>query len=90
MKCASNLLLPIAFPLIALFAMTLVAAIGTPAMLGSLEGERSVLERTVEDLRSFERDYRIRLRGFIEGQLQTLDSREGLATSGVGLEKADS
>ncbi|NHC45537.1 DivIVA domain-containing protein [Motilibacter aurantiacus] len=46
-------------------------------VLGTLESERSVLERKVDDLRSFERDYRARLKSFISGQLQELDSRGG-------------
>ncbi|NHC12268.1 DivIVA domain-containing protein [Motilibacter deserti] len=52
-------------------------------VLGTLETERSVLERKVDDLRSFERDYRARLKSFISGQLQELDSRGG-SDSGEG------
>jgi DivIVA domain-containing protein len=42
--------------------------------LGTLEQERAVLERKVEELRSFERDYRRRLKAYLEGQLRDLDS----------------
>jgi DivIVA domain-containing protein len=42
--------------------------------LGNLEQERAVLERKVEELRSFERDYRRRLKAYLEGQLRDLDS----------------
>ncbi|MDQ6739554.1 MAG: DivIVA domain-containing protein [Actinomycetota bacterium] len=43
--------------------------------LGALEQQRSVLERKVEQLRGFERDYRARLKTYIEGQLRDLDAR---------------
>ncbi len=45
--------------------------------LGSVQEEKSRLEREVETLRSFEREYRGRLRTFLEGQLQQLSSRGG-------------
>lgn len=43
--------------------------------LADFEKRKSVLEREVEELRGFERDYRSRLRSFIENQLQDLDSQ---------------
>lgn len=49
-------------------------------ILGALEQQKSVLERKVEQLRSFERDYRSRLKAYIEGQLRDLDSRGSVAT----------
>jgi DivIVA domain-containing protein len=42
--------------------------------LSSLEQERVALESRVEDLRSFEREYRAKLKGHIEGILHDLDS----------------
>jgi DivIVA domain-containing protein len=51
--------------------------------LGNLEQERAVLERKVEELRSFERDYRRRLKAYLEGQLRDLDA---LPTAGEGPE----
>jgi DivIVA domain-containing protein len=42
--------------------------------LGNLEQERAVLERKVEELRAFERDYRRRLKAYLEGQLRDLDA----------------
>jgi hypothetical protein len=48
-------------------------------MIGSLETERSGLEREVEKLRSFEREYRSRLKSYLEGQLRELDGRTGEA-----------
>ena len=43
--------------------------------LEEFEKRKSTLEREVEELRGFERDYRSRLRAFIENQLQDLDSQ---------------
>ena len=43
--------------------------------LGSLEQERSLLERKIEELRTFEREYRTRLRSYLESHLRDLDSR---------------
>jgi DivIVA domain-containing protein len=43
--------------------------------LGSLDGERERLERKIEELRSFEREYRARLKSYLEGQLRDLDGR---------------
>jgi DivIVA domain-containing protein len=48
--------------------------------LGDLEQQKAVLERKVEQLRGFERDYRSRLKAYIEGQLRDLDSRGSLAS----------
>jgi DivIVA domain-containing protein len=42
--------------------------------LGNLEQERAILERKVEELRAFERDYRRRLKAYLEGQLRDLDA----------------
>lgn len=42
--------------------------------LSALEQERAALESRVEDLRSFEREYRAKLKGHIEGILHELDS----------------
>jgi DivIVA domain-containing protein len=43
--------------------------------LGSLEQERSLLERKIDELRSFEREYRSRLKSYLEGQLRELESK---------------
>ncbi|GAA4472134.1 DivIVA domain-containing protein [Enteractinococcus fodinae] len=43
--------------------------------LEDFEKRKSTLEREVEELRGFERDYRSRLRSFIENQLKDLDSQ---------------
>ena len=43
--------------------------------LGSLEQERSLLERKIDELRAFERDYRNRMKSYLESQLRDLDAR---------------
>jgi DivIVA domain-containing protein len=47
--------------------------------LGDLERNRQVLERKVEELRSFEREYRARLKAYLENQLRELESRAPVA-----------
>jgi len=42
--------------------------------LGNLEQERDAIEARIESLRSFEREYREKLKSYIEGQLEELDS----------------
>ena len=49
------------------------------AQINVLEKERSTLESKIEELRTFEREYRQKLKSYIEGQLRDLD-----ATSPVG------
>src|SRR5580658_7010394 len=49
--------------------------------MGSLVTQREELERRVDDLRAFEREYRSRLKAYLEGQLRDLEA--GAADSGV-------
>lgn len=58
--------------------------------LGALEQQRSVLERKVEQLRGFERDYRSRLKTYIEGQLRDLDARGSVASPDFSESTSDS
>jgi DivIVA domain-containing protein len=44
------------------------------SQLSSLDQERVALERRIEELRTFEREYRLKLKGYIEEQLRELDS----------------
>ncbi len=44
------------------------------SQIGSLEQERSGLEHRIEELRTFEREYRVKLKSYIENQLRELDS----------------
>ncbi len=55
------------------------------AATGNLDAERRDLEQRVEELRSFEREYRTRLKAYLENQLRDLDNRAGPddASSGV-------
>ncbi|MGF6824434.1 DivIVA domain-containing protein [Microbacterium sp. ZKA21] len=46
-----------------------------------LERERNTLEARITELRTFERDYRAQLRGYIEGQLRDLDAKATSADS---------
>jgi cell division septum initiation protein DivIVA len=43
--------------------------------LSELEQERSILERKIDELRVFERDYRTRLKSYLENLLGDLDNR---------------
>ena len=49
-----------------------------------LEQERQQLEGKVEELRNFERDYRLKLKSYIEGQLRELDATSGVANGNTG------
>ena len=51
------------------------------AQITALESERSTIERQIEELRNFERDYRAKLKSYIEGQLRDLDNT-GSSTGG--------
>jgi DivIVA domain-containing protein len=52
------------------------------AQLGNLDQERQVLEHRIEELRNFEREYRQKLKGYIEGQLRELDSANMITAGG--------
>ena len=52
--------------------------------MGSLEEKRAILERKVEELRTFEREYRTRLRSYLESHLRDLDSRGSAEPSSNG------
>jgi DivIVA domain-containing protein len=44
------------------------------AQLSALDQERAAIENRIDELRTFEREYRQKLKGYIEGQLRELDS----------------
>jgi len=48
------------------------------AQIASLDEERQALEHRIEDLRTFEREYRTKLKGYIEGQLRDLNSANAI------------
>jgi DivIVA domain-containing protein len=49
------------------------------ASIGDLERRRQALEQHIEGLRAFEREYRTRLKAYLESQLRDLDGRGGPA-----------
>ena len=58
----------------------------TTAALAELEGRRHEFESRIEDLRAFEREYRLRLKAYLESQLSDLTRRGGGAEdSGAGV-----
>ena len=50
-------------------------------LFGALDTERDSLEQEIESLRTFEREYRSRLKAYFEQQLQVLDSDMEMAAS---------
>ena len=54
------------------------------AALGDLDRRRSRLDASIEELRAFEREYRTRLRAFLEGQLREL-AGSGAPDDGAGV-----
>jgi DivIVA domain-containing protein len=48
--------------------------------ISTLDQERVALEQRIEELRNFEREYRTKLKGYIEGQLRELDSSSAVLT----------
>ncbi len=55
------------------------------AALGDLDRRRQRLEASIEQLRAFEREYRTRLRAYLEGQLRELDGSGGPDDDGAGV-----
>ena len=47
----------------------------------ALEQQKTTIEHQIDDLRSFEREYRHKLKGYIEGQLKELDATEPASAS---------
>ncbi|MET1052892.1 MAG: DivIVA domain-containing protein [Mycetocola sp.] len=54
------------------------------AQMEILNKEKAALEEKIDGLRVFEREYRQKLRSYIEGQLKELDSNGGPAAQGTG------
>jgi DivIVA domain-containing protein len=59
------------------------------AQINVLDQERSALETKIEELRTFEREYRQKLKSYIEGQLRDLDSASPVGV-GVGSDSGKS
>ncbi|MFO7690191.1 MAG: DivIVA domain-containing protein [Cryobacterium sp.] len=54
------------------------------SQIAQLDADRSVLETKIDDLRTFEREYRLKLKSYIEGQLQELDSSSPVGADASG------
>ncbi|MET0885058.1 MAG: DivIVA domain-containing protein [Mycetocola sp.] len=54
------------------------------AQMNILNEERATLEKKIDELRIFEREYRQKLRSYIESQLKELDANGGPGTQGAG------
>lgn len=52
------------------------------AQIAQLDQERAVLESRIDELRTFEREYRQKLKGYIEGQLRDLDAAGNSSSTG--------
>jgi hypothetical protein len=63
--------------------------------MGGIQREKSVLDKKIDELRTFEREYRTRLKTYLESQLRDLAGRgsaapadgrsaQGYAASGYG------
>ncbi|WP_210481661.1 DivIVA domain-containing protein [Naasia sp. SYSU D00948] len=52
------------------------------SQISSLDQERALLEHRIDELRTFEREYRQKLKGYIEGQLRELDASGGVNSTG--------
>src|SRR5699024_3539782 len=58
--------------------------------LSQLESERSLLERKIDELRVFERDYRTRLKSYLEGLLSDVEGRGRIASQCASGQHAES
>ncbi|HUR13151.1 MAG TPA: DivIVA domain-containing protein [Mycobacteriales bacterium] len=56
--------------------------------MSQLEAEQRDTRARVEELKAFEREYRLRLKAYLEGQLRELDSRSGGEGVGAGVPAA--
>ncbi len=54
------------------------------SQIAQLDADRSVLETKIDELRTFEREYRLKLKSYIEGQLQELDSSSPVGSESAG------
>jgi DivIVA domain-containing protein len=66
-------------------AMEQQAAARVQAMTGDLEVRRTTLQAQIEELRAFEREYRTRLRAYLENQLRDLVGPGSDDDSGAGV-----
>lgn len=60
------------------------------AQIAQYDQERAVLQSRIDELRTFEREYRQKLKGYIEGQLRELDSAGGVSAGAAASDSSDS
>jgi DivIVA domain-containing protein len=60
------------------------------AQISSLDQERTLLEHRIDELRTFEREYRQKLKSLIEGQLRDLDTSSVAGTGSYAVAPANS
>jgi DivIVA domain-containing protein len=53
-------------------------------ILGAISAEKSTLEKKIDELRTFEREYRTRLKTYLESQLRDLEGRGSAAPADTG------
>ncbi|MGH3906488.1 MAG: DivIVA domain-containing protein, partial [Pseudonocardiaceae bacterium] len=53
-------------------------------ILSAINQEKSALEKKIDELRTFEREYRTRLKTYLESQLRELDGRGSAAPAETG------
>lgn len=60
-------------------------------IMGAIQRDKSVLEKKIDELRTFEREYRTRLKTYLESQLRDLEGRGSAAPSdGAGATRSGS
>ncbi|WP_226359672.1 DivIVA domain-containing protein [Pseudonocardia sp. ICBG1142] len=60
-------------------------------IMGAIQRDKSVLEKKIDELRTFEREYRTRLKTYLESQLRDLEGRGSAAPSdGTGATRSGS
>jgi DivIVA domain-containing protein len=57
--------------------------------MGGLEAKRTALQKHIEQLKAFEREYRTRLKSYLESQLRDLDARAQASEAEVNRENAN-
>jgi len=58
--------------------------------MGGLDAKRQALQKHIEELKAFEREYRTRLKAYLESQLRDLDGRSATLESDSGRAAASS
>ena len=59
-------------------------------IIGQIQRDKSVLEKKIDELRTFEREYRTRLKTYLESQLRDLEGRGSAAPSDAAAARSNS